>query len=101
MSQDQKRNPAQDKEMEELKKVHEKTLEGLNLQNEGYRCYKFDTCDAIIRIKDFHGKVCADTWLIEIDDYCGRFDYLLSFHWYLNNFNMIFEASGHYLDNDL
>jgi hypothetical protein len=25
--------------MEELKKVHEKTLEGLNLQNEGYKCY--------------------------------------------------------------
>lgn len=36
---DQKRNPQQDKELEELKKVHEKTLEGLNLQNEGYKCY--------------------------------------------------------------
>ena len=36
---DQKRNPAQDQEMEELKKLHEKTLEGLNLQNEGYKCY--------------------------------------------------------------
>lgn len=35
---DQKRNPAQDQELEELKKSHEKTLEGLNLQNEGYRC---------------------------------------------------------------
>jgi hypothetical protein len=36
---DQKRNPAQDLEMEELKKSHEKTLEGLNLQNEGYKCF--------------------------------------------------------------
>jgi len=35
---DQKRNPQQDQEMEELKKVHEKTLEGLNLQNQGYKC---------------------------------------------------------------
>lgn len=35
---DQKRNPQQDQEMEELKKLHEKTLEGLNLQNDGYRC---------------------------------------------------------------
>ena len=35
---DQKRNPAQDREMEELKKSHEKTLEGLGMQNEGYRC---------------------------------------------------------------
>lgn len=37
---DQKRNPQQEKEMEELKKAHEKTLEGLNLQNQGYKCFQ-------------------------------------------------------------
>lgn len=36
---DQKRNPQQTKEFEEMQKAHEKTLEALDLKNQGYKCF--------------------------------------------------------------
>jgi len=61
---DQKRNPEQDREMEELKKAHEKTLEGLNLQNQGYKCLSCNNRVNYTFILPFvkSSGLCPDCW---------------------------------------
>lgn len=71
-----------------------------------YKYYKFDnslnpTIDGIIRIKDIHYKACAGSSLIEVDEYCGNFSQILHWHWYLNNDNLMFEASNDFVQNIL
>lgn len=61
---DQKKNPQQTKELEDLKKLHEETLESLNLKPEGYKCYSCGNNVNWMFIMPFikNSGLCPDCW---------------------------------------
>lgn len=62
--QDPKKNQQQTKELEDLKKLHEKTLEDLNLKGNGYKCYSCGNNVNYIFIMQFikDSGLCPDCW---------------------------------------
>jgi hypothetical protein len=57
----------------------------------------FELADGFFRVKDFHIQTNKDSSLVELDDYCGNFLANIGEHWYLNNDNIMFEASNEFL----